>query len=84
MKIAMLGLGKMGGNMATRLIRNGINVVGFDTSLEMVTELEQKENLIPASSVEDAVNQLEGQKIIWMMLPAGEVTEKQIEILSLC
>jgi 6-phosphogluconate dehydrogenase len=79
MKIAMLGLGKMGGNMATRLIRNGINVVGFDMSSEMVAKLEQEENLIPASSVEDAVNQLEGQKIIWMMLPAGEVTEKQIE-----
>jgi 6-phosphogluconate dehydrogenase len=79
MKIAMLGLGKMGGNMATRLIRNGINVVGFDMSSEMVAKLEQEENLIPASSVEDAVNQLEGQRIIWMMLPAGEVTEKQID-----
>lgn len=79
MKIAMLGLGKMGGNMATRLIRNGINVVGFDMSSEVVAKLEQEENLIPASSVEDAVNQLEGQKIIWMMLPAGEVTEKQID-----
>ena len=42
-------------------------------------KLEQEENLIPASSVEDAVNQLEGQRIIWMMLPAGEVTEKQID-----
>jgi 6-phosphogluconate dehydrogenase len=79
MKIAMLGLGKMGGNMATRLIRNGINVVGFDMSSEMVAKLEQEENLIPANSVEDAVNQLEGQRIIWMMLPAGEVTEKQID-----
>lgn len=79
MKIAMLGLGKMGGNMATRLIRNGINVVGFDMSSEMVAKLEQEENLIPASSVQDAVNQLEGQRIIWMMLPAGEVTEKQID-----
>ena len=79
MKIAMLGLGKMGGNMATRLIRNGINVVGFDMSSEMVAKLEQEENLIPASSVEDAVNQLEGQRIIWMMLPAGAVTEKQID-----
>ena len=46
MKIAMLGLGKMGGNMATRLIRNGINVVGFDMSSEMVAKLEQDENLI--------------------------------------
>ena len=79
MKIAMLGLGKMGGNMATRLIRNGISVVGYDTSKEIIAKLEQDENLIPSSSVEDAVNQIEGQRIIWMMLPAGEITEKQID-----
>ncbi|MDC6486765.1 decarboxylating 6-phosphogluconate dehydrogenase [Methylophilaceae bacterium] len=79
MKIAMLGLGKMGGNMATRLIRNGISVVGYDTSKETIAKLEQEENLIPSSSVEDAVNQIEGQRIIWMMLPAGEITEKQID-----
>ena len=78
MKIAMLGLGKMGGNMATRLIRNGISVVGYDTSKETIAKLEQEENLIPSTSVEDAVNQIEGQRIIWMMLPAGEITEKQI------
>ena len=41
MKIAMLGLGKMGGNMATRLIRNGHEVVGYDTSQEVVSELEK-------------------------------------------
>ena len=40
-------------------------------SSEMVAKLEQ-ENLIPASSVQDAINQLEGQRIIWMMLPAGK------------
>lgn len=79
MKIAMLGLGKMGGNMATRLIRNGISVVGYDTSKEIIAKLEQDENLIPSSSVEDALNQIEGQRIIWMMLPAGEITEKQID-----
>ena len=79
MKIAMLGLGKMGGNMATRLIRNGISVVGYDTSKETIAKLEQEENLIPSTSVEDAVNQIEGQRIIWMMLPAGEITEKLID-----
>ena len=79
MKIAMLGLGKMGGNMATRLIRNGISVVGYDTSKETISKLAQEENLIPSKSVEYAVNQIEGARIIWMMLPAGEITEKQID-----
>jgi len=78
MKIAMLGLGKMGGNMATRLIRNGHEVVGYDTSQEVISELEKTEKLIPSSSVKDAVSKLEGQKIVWMMLPAGEITKKQI------
>ena len=79
MKIAMLGLGKMGGNMAARLIRNGHSVVGYDTNLEVVRELQKTENLIPSSSVKDAISKLDNQKIIWMMLPAGEITEKQID-----
>ena len=79
MKIAMLGLGKMGGNMAARLIRNGHSIVGYDTNLEVVRELQKTENLIPSSSVKDAISKLDDQKIIWMMLPAGEITEKQID-----
>jgi 6-phosphogluconate dehydrogenase len=74
----MLGLGKMGGSMAARLIRNGHSVVGYDTNPEVVRELQKTENLIPSSSVKDAVSKLDNQKIIWMMLPAGEITENQI------
>ena len=51
MKIAMLGLGKMGGNMSARLIRNGVSVVGYDNSQEVVKELEEKEGLIPTEYV---------------------------------
>ena len=71
MKIAMLGLGKMGGNMSARLIRNGVSVVGYDNSQEVVKELEEKEGLIPSTSVVDALSKLDEQKIVWMMLPAG-------------
>ncbi len=78
MKIAMLGLGKMGGNMSARLIRNGVSVVGYDNSQEVVKELEEKEGLIPSASVVDALSKLDEQKIVWMMLPAGEITENQI------
>tara|TARA_B100000795_G_scaffold248441_1_gene215320 strand:+ start:1045 stop:1959 length:915 start_codon:yes stop_codon:yes gene_type:complete len=78
MKIAMLGLGKMGGNMAARLIRNGVSVVGYDNNQSVVKELMDTENLIGATSVEDTLSKLDEQKIIWMMLPAGEITEKQI------
>lgn len=74
----MLGLGKMGGNMAARLIRNGVSVVGYDNDQTVVNQLEETENLIPASSVKDALSKLDEQKIVWMMLPAGEITENQI------
>jgi 6-phosphogluconate dehydrogenase len=79
MKLAMIGLGKMGGNMAARLLRNKIEVVGFDFNTDVVNEIATKEGLIPATSVQDAMNKLTGQKIIWMMLPAGDITENQIK-----
>jgi 6-phosphogluconate dehydrogenase len=79
MKLAMIGLGKMGGNMATRLLRNNIKVVGFDFNTEVVNKIAKEEGLIPATSVSDAVTKLEGQKIVWLMLPAGSITENQIK-----
>ncbi|MDP3743746.1 MAG: decarboxylating 6-phosphogluconate dehydrogenase [Methylotenera sp.] len=79
MKLAMIGLGKMGGNMATRLLRNNIEVVGFDFNADTVSTLANKEGLIPATSVKEAVSKLEGQKIVWMMLPSGDITENQIK-----
>ena len=78
MKIAMLGLGKMGGNMAARLVRKGVSVVGYDNNQTIVRELAEKEKVIASSSVEDALSKLDKQKIVWMMLPAGEITKKQI------
>lgn len=78
MKLAMIGLGKMGGNMASRLLRNKIEVVGFDFNHDTVNQLVAKEGMIGARSVEDAVGKLSGQKIVWLMLPAGEITENQI------
>lgn len=79
MKLAMIGLGKMGGNMATRLLRNGINVVGFDRTPSVVENLVAKEGMIGANTVAEAVSKLEGQKIVWLMLPAGEITDNQIK-----
>ena len=78
MKIAMLGLCKMGGNMAARLVRKGVSVVGYDNNQTIVKELSEKEKVIASSSVEDALSKLDKQKIVWMMLPAGEITKKQI------
>jgi 6-phosphogluconate dehydrogenase len=85
MKLAMIGLGKMGGNMTTRLLRSGIEVVGYDRSVEVVTKLVETEGMVSSSSVADAVSKLgeNGEKrIVWLMLPSGEPTEIQIQNLA--
>lgn len=79
MKLAMIGLGKMGGNMATRLLRHGIEVVGYDRSVEAVNMLVAKEGMVGAKSVEDAVSKLSDQRIVWLMLPSGAPTEDQLQ-----
>ncbi len=79
MKLAMIGLGKMGGNMVRRLRRGGIEVVGYNRSPEIVQTLYSEEGLIPASSLADAVVKLDGIRVVWLMLPSGEPTEEAIK-----
>jgi len=81
MRMAMIGLGKMGGNMVRRLRRGNIDVVGFDRSNEVVAQLTKQAGMIAASSVEDAVSKLSSPRIVWLMLPSGEPTEQQIHAL---
>lgn len=82
MRLAMIGLGKMGGNMVRRMRRGGIEVVGFDRAAEVVQKLAGECGMIAASSVEDAVGKLPGQRIVWLMLPSGDPTEQQIRALA--
>ncbi|MCB5183885.1 decarboxylating 6-phosphogluconate dehydrogenase [Methylobacillus gramineus] len=81
MKLAMIGLGKMGGNMTRRLLKHGIEVVGFDFNEDTVNQISLANGMIPAKSVADAVEKLSGepQKIVWLMLPSGDITENQIK-----
>src|SRR5271169_432681 len=82
MRITMVGLGKMGGNMVRRLRRNGIEVVGYDRSADAVKQLADESGMIAAVSVEDAVAKLSAPRILWLMLPSGEPTEQQIRALA--
>ncbi|VAW85453.1 6-phosphogluconate dehydrogenase, decarboxylating [hydrothermal vent metagenome] len=79
MKLAIIGLGKMGGNMARRLCRGGIEVVGYNRSPEIARTLHSEEGLIPASSLADAVTKLDGIRVVWLMLPCGDPTEAAIK-----
>src|SRR5687768_4782352 len=74
MKLAMLGLGRMGGNMARRLMAAGHEIVAFDRDPEAVTEL-VGEGAQGAKSIAEAAKMLGTPAIFWLMLPAGEITE---------
>ena len=79
MRMAMIGLGKMGGNMARRLCRGGIEVVGYNRSSEIVETLASEEGMIPALSLKDAIEKLTSPRVVWLMLPCGNPTEQAIE-----
>ncbi|UYN91292.1 MAG: decarboxylating 6-phosphogluconate dehydrogenase [Anaerolineales bacterium] len=82
MKIAMIGLGRMGGNMSRRLLKAGHEVVGYNLSEDTTRQLQQEAGLLPAFSLAEAVGQLDAPRAVWLMLPAGEVTESTIEALA--
>jgi 6-phosphogluconate dehydrogenase len=75
MKLAMIGLGKMGANMVRRLIRNGHTVVGYNRSQGIVQELVNSDGMLSADTIEEAVQMLEPPRVVWVMLPAGQTTE---------
>src|SRR5438309_6718573 len=81
MKIGMVGLGRMGGNMTVRLIRRGHEVVAFDPSDDAVARAEG-EGAVGAHSLEELVKQLDPPRVVWIMVPAGDITEQTIENLK--
>ncbi|MBZ0104970.1 MAG: decarboxylating 6-phosphogluconate dehydrogenase [Sulfuricella denitrificans] len=82
MQIAMVGLGKMGGNMVRRLRRGGVEVVGYDRSPDTVARLAAEDGMVASVSVKDAVDKLNSPRVVWLMLPSGEPTENQIRDLA--
>lgn len=78
MRLAMIGLGRMGGNMVRRLRRGGIEVVGYDRDAATVDALARESAMSAAASVADAVRQLDAPRVVWLMLPCGDPTETQI------
>ncbi|HEX8850460.1 MAG TPA: decarboxylating 6-phosphogluconate dehydrogenase [Gemmatimonadaceae bacterium] len=80
MRVAMIGLGKMGGNMTARLLRKGHEVVAFDRSDEAVkraTALGAR----AASDLKSVVAALEAPRVVWIMVPAGAPVDETIEAL---
>jgi len=78
MKIAMIGLGRMGMNMAKRLLRGGHDVVAFNRSPEKTDTMVKKEKAIGAYSISEVVEKLSQPRIVWIMLPAGQAVDDHI------
>ena len=81
MELAIIGLGKMGMNMATRLVRGGHRVVGYARTAATVDEAISN-GAEGAHSLEEAVSKLNAPRIFWVMVPAGQPTDDTIDKLS--
>jgi 6-phosphogluconate dehydrogenase len=77
MQLAMVGLGKMGGNMAERLLRGGHKVVAFDRASEAVDKY-AKLGATAAASLADVVAKLSAPRVLWAMVPAGKPVDDTI------
>ncbi|HVX40092.1 MAG TPA: NAD(P)-binding domain-containing protein, partial [Gemmatimonadaceae bacterium] len=80
MQLAMIGLGRMGGNMVERLMRHGHSLVVYDRSAEAVDKYVQM-GATGADALEKVVGALQSPRIVWIMVPAGEPTEQTIQSL---
>ena len=81
MQIAMIGLGRMGMNMARRLLGGGHDVIAFNRSRDKTDEL-VKEGATGAYSLEEVVSKLEAPRTVWIMLPAGKPVDDTISQLK--
>jgi len=81
MQLAIVGLGRMGANIARRLMRDGHEIVAFDLSKDAVQAL-ARDGAVPAGSLEDLVAKLKPPRAVWVMLPAGKITGEAIAELS--
>jgi 6-phosphogluconate dehydrogenase len=81
MQLGMIGLGRMGGNIVRRLIKHGHECVVFDRNPDAVRGLAD-EGATGAASLEAIVKSLKPPRAIWIMLPAGEITESTVMVLS--
>jgi 6-phosphogluconate dehydrogenase len=82
MKMAMIGLGKMGANMTTRLLGKGHHVVAYDVKEEAVRSAEAG-GAIGARTLDEVVEKLAAPRAVWVMVPAGKPTDDTIAALAM-
>jgi 6-phosphogluconate dehydrogenase len=77
MKIGFVGLGKMGGNMVERLLRDKHEIVVYNRTADKI-EVYAKKGAIPSSSPKDLISKLHGRKTVWLMVPSGDAVDQNI------
>lgn len=77
MQIGLIGLGKMGFNLALNLKRNGYEVVANDVNTDFIHKIGQ-EGIATAETIGELTRQLKGRRVIWIMVPAGEIVDEVI------
>src|SRR5207237_8599957 len=81
MQLGMIGLGRMGANMVRRLMRGGHQCVVWDVSAENIKKL-ANEGATGAASLDDFISKLNKPRVVWIMVPAGNATEKTVTDLA--
>src|SRR5437660_9623216 len=81
MQIGIVGLGRMGANIARRLMRHGHECVVFDANLDASLAL-GREGATSSAALQDLVKRLRSPRVVWLMVPAGEPTAKAVEELA--
>ncbi len=79
--MGLVGLGKMGGNMARRLAKAGVKVVGYDIDSATLTALETEGALTAAATLAAVVAALPAPRVVWTMLPSGPISQTTLEAL---
>lgn len=77
MELAMIGLGRMGANMAERLVRGGHTVRGYDPG-EAARQQAEARGIVPHANLQNAVAALPTPRVVWLMVPAGQVVDDTI------
>ena len=82
MQIGMVGLGRMGANMARRMARKNVQVAVYDVSPEARSALEHERGITPYTDLAALVAAVRVPRIMWVMLPSGEMTEQALQALA--
>lgn len=82
MELGLIGLGRMGANMARRLRRANVKLAAYNRNPEVTRSLAEETGLTATVSLEELVELLPAPRVIWLMLPAGDITQQHIDQLS--